>query len=544
MTNLKMRELRKGISYVRFSTLAQGAEGRNSTQRQKDALAAALQKWNLELDATFSDKGKSGYHQKHIAKGGAMFELRNRALKGELKGKVLVVEDFDRAGRMQVTDAAPLLLDMLNNGVDLVVGQYGGEYFSKDIVNANPYLLYRALDDMNRGFGESKRKTELAKAKWKARREAVANGKSVALNSLPFWLVNEKDHEGKCTGNFLVKDGMAELIKEVYALYLGGEGSQVIANKLTARKVSLPLRRNGEVRSNANVWHSNFIQRLIKNRALLGYYHGTEHKVFPRLIDEADFYRANQTMKGRVRFAGRRTEHVNPYSGLCYCAHCDGRFSRHGSRPTRAKKDYVYLQCRSSKLGKCTAAGIQYQRFEESFMNFLPQVDFPHLKQNSDEVFQTDEIKAKIAQTERQIAKLKTAIEAMEDPAKAVSLATMLTNYDMQHAQLVKDLEAETIREKGTTSLNVAHYKYLRSLFRDETKLQEPATRREIQEALRVSIDRITIDVKTQSYTVAWKNSPEVFKVELQSGGYKTTGEGGLEIQTIHGDALDLPRAA
>jgi DNA invertase Pin-like site-specific DNA recombinase len=172
---------RKGLSYIRFSTLAQGNEGRNSTTRQKDALSAALAKWNLELDATYSDKGKSGYHQRHIAKGGAMHELRNMAREGKLAGKVLVVEDFDRAGRMQVTDAAPLLLDMLNNGVDMVVGAYGGEYFSKESVNASPYLFYRALDEMDRGFRESKRKTELAKAKWKERLDAVANSKPVAV---------------------------------------------------------------------------------------------------------------------------------------------------------------------------------------------------------------------------------------------------------------------------------------------------------------------------------------------------------------------------
>src|SRR5579863_623279 len=92
---------RKAISYIRFSTLAQGNEGRDSTQRQKDALNAALARWNLELDATYSDKGKSGYHQNHVAKGGAMHELRKLAINGKLRGKVLIVEDFDRMGRMQ-----------------------------------------------------------------------------------------------------------------------------------------------------------------------------------------------------------------------------------------------------------------------------------------------------------------------------------------------------------------------------------------------------------------------------------------------------------
>ena len=99
---------RKAISYCRYSSLSQGRDGRHSTQRQKDALNEALARWNLELDQELIDKGKSGYHQRHLAKGGAMYRLRHMALEGQLVGKVIVLEDWDRAGRMEVMDAAIL----------------------------------------------------------------------------------------------------------------------------------------------------------------------------------------------------------------------------------------------------------------------------------------------------------------------------------------------------------------------------------------------------------------------------------------------------
>jgi DNA invertase Pin-like site-specific DNA recombinase len=148
---------RKCLSYQRFSSAAQGEAGRDSSKRQRDALDAALTKWNLELDSTFMDAGKSGYHQRHLAKGGAMFELRQLAISGKLKNKVLVVEDFDRAGRMKIMDAAPLLLDILNNGVDMVVGSHGGEFFSRDIVNANPFIsgAYIRCYHLNYNVGKS-----------------------------------------------------------------------------------------------------------------------------------------------------------------------------------------------------------------------------------------------------------------------------------------------------------------------------------------------------------------------------------------------------
>lgn len=534
-----MTEKRKALSYIRYSSLAQGTEGRNSTKRQQEALDAALAKWNLELDATFKDGGKSGYHQRHLAKGGAMHRLRNMALRGELRGKVIVIEDFDRAGRMQVMEASRLLADLLENGVDLVVGQYGGEYFSKEAFLASPHLFYRALDEMHRGFGESKRKTEMAKAKWKERLERIAGGKPVALNSLPFWLYNEKDHEGRSTGKISVKKGMRELICQVYAMYLAGEGGQVIANKLNAKGVPLPPRRDGTVRSNANVWHPTFIQKLIKNRALLGYYGGTDHRIFPVLIDEQTFYRANKTLKERIRFAGRKAEHVNPYSGLCFCAHCGGHLTRHSSRKNQATVDkYVYLQCRSSKRGKCSAAGMHYQRFEESFQGFLPYVDFATVKAELSEPRKTDEISVNLAHAERQISKFKAAMEAEDDPSKAVSLGGMLTKYDKIRAALLNELEVETIKERGATRLSVAHYEYLRGLF-SKGKLQDPKTRLEIQEALRVSIERITIDVKTQSYTVTWKASPNVFVVELLRDGFKVSGVGCVNLKVTQ---FNLPK--
>jgi DNA invertase Pin-like site-specific DNA recombinase len=520
---------RKAISYIRFSTLAQGNQGRDSTQRQREALNAALARWNLELDASYSDKGKSGYHQKNIAQGGAMHELRKLAITGKLNGKVLVVEDFDRMGRMQTTDAAPLLLDMLNNGVDLVVGAYGGEFFSRDIVNSNQFAFFNALAEMNRGFGESKRKSDIAKAKWQSRFKAMADGIFVPLNSLPFWLENGN-------GKFVIKEGLRDLIKRVFALYLAGEGSQVIANKFNKEGIPMPPKKNGIVRKNANVWHSTFIQHLIKNRAVLGYYHNTEHKIFPVLINETDFFRANKKRKERIHFSGRKATHVNPYSGLCYCVRCGGRLSRHSSRINQdTSGKYVYLQCRSSRRGVCSAAGIPYARFEESFAGFIGHeiiLSSISLSENV-EASKSDEIRNKLINVEKQIAKLKAAFAEIENPEKAVSLGIMLTNYDTQHAQLLKDLENATVQEKGSTPLTKSHIAFLASLFGNQNKLKDPDTRRQIQEALRTAIDRITIDVQKQSYTVALKNSPDVFEVQLTKTGYKISGEGCVNLEMV-----------
>jgi hypothetical protein len=154
----------------------------------------------------------------------------------------------------------------------------------------------------------------------------------------------------------------------------------------------------------------------------------------------------------------------------------------------------------------------------------------------SPDVRKSDEIRFEIARTEKQIAKTKAAFDAQEDPKQAITLGTMLTNLDTKRAQLIKDLELETTKEKGTIAFTKTRFDYIKSLFGKEKKINDPDTRREIQEALRTSIERITIDVKDQSYTIAWKNSENVFAVKLTKTGYKVTGEGCVNFEKIEFD--------
>ena len=201
---------------------------------------------------------------------------------------------------------------------------------------------------------------------------------------------------------------------------------------------------------------------------------------------------------------------------------------RHGSRPIRAKKNYVYLKCRNSKRGDCSAAGMLYHRFEESFAGLFilnPESFFESLTISEPiKDSKSDSIRNKLFHVEKQIAKLKAAFKEMEDPAKAVSLGAMLTDYDTQRTQLIKDIEQAIIQEKGKTPLTKSHLELLVSLFGRKSKSEDHETRRMIQEALRVAIDRITIDVKTQSYKVTLKNSPNVFEVKLTKTSYEIKG--------------------
>ena len=535
----------KAISYVRFSTVAQGDKGRDSTTRQKRALEEALKKWNLDFDKEFIDAGKSGYKQRHIKKGGAMHELRKLAIEGKLAGKVLVIEDWDRAGRMEVTDAAPLLLDMVNNGVELVVGQNGGDYFSKEIINKNPYVFYGALESMKRGFEESKRKMEMARNKYQSRMEALANGQQVALNCYPFWIEMERDNLGKCTGKHHLKKDMVNLVKEIYALYLSGIGTQKIAAVLNKKNIPTPLFNNGSRADSKRGWYQGRVLRLIKDRSVLGFYqdkkNGKEYKAFDAIISETNFYTANNKRKERVCFAGRRTERVNPFAGLFKCANCGGAVSLH---PTGQRgKVFNYLQCRYPHDKSCGKGGIRLEKFEESFWGFLIHIDDLKLGQNSqsDEPLKSLEIQGRIDALDNKIAKTKTMFDkALDGGNDATSLGNILTGYDKQKTALKRELEEETTKEKGRVKVDAHFLEYLHSLL-VEGKLDEPATRLEMQEALRAVVDKICMDTVKKSYVVTFKNSPKVFTVQFTNLG-KRGGIGGYTTTILCNEAITITK--
>ena len=62
----------------------------------------------------------------------------------------------------------------------------------------------------------------------------------------------------------------------------------------------------------------------------------------------------------------------------------------------------------------------------------------------------------------------------MDNPKQAVSLATMLTDYDGQCSQLTKDLEVETIRERGTPKLTKGRFEYLEKFIRQGKQAARP----------------------------------------------------------------------
>ena len=88
--------MRHVITYLRFSSAIQGAEGADSTRRQNDLFKQWLKKnSDAQVVASFSDEGLSGYKGKHLT--GQFGDMLARIESGEFpEGTILLVESIDR----------------------------------------------------------------------------------------------------------------------------------------------------------------------------------------------------------------------------------------------------------------------------------------------------------------------------------------------------------------------------------------------------------------------------------------------------------------
>src|SRR5262245_46274967 len=111
---------RIGVSYLRFSCLKQ-AQG-DSENRQEQAYRAFCERHNLTpLTEVFLDKGRSGLTGDHL-KNGHLGVLLEYARAGRFDpGTVIVVEAWDRLGRMRPDLQVELIRKLLETGVDIGV---------------------------------------------------------------------------------------------------------------------------------------------------------------------------------------------------------------------------------------------------------------------------------------------------------------------------------------------------------------------------------------------------------------------------------------
>lgn len=131
-------------SYVRFSSKRQ--EHGDSLRRQIEMAETYAKEHNLRLSAqSFRDLGVSGFKQRNL-KQGALAAFISAVRSGTIEpGSYLLIEQFDRLSRAEVTVAFRLLLDLIEAGVTVVTlvdRKVWNEESIQDVVNVHVVTMH------------------------------------------------------------------------------------------------------------------------------------------------------------------------------------------------------------------------------------------------------------------------------------------------------------------------------------------------------------------------------------------------------------------
>src|SRR5262249_11244072 len=175
---------RLGLSYTRFSDPKQ--QHGDSEDRQERDFRDFCQRYHLTpLAEVFADRGLSGYKDEH-RKRGRLGQLIALAKDGRLEpGTVVVVEAWDRLGRLRPDRQTELIAELLRTGIHIGVCKLN-DIFTEDDFGSHKWAGFSMFIQL--AYQESKQKADRVAASWHQRRERARENGELLTTRLPAWL--------------------------------------------------------------------------------------------------------------------------------------------------------------------------------------------------------------------------------------------------------------------------------------------------------------------------------------------------------------------
>jgi DNA invertase Pin-like site-specific DNA recombinase len=427
---------RIGISYTRFSDPKQ-SQG-DSAERQAAMYRAFCQHHNLTpLTEVFLDKGRSGYHDEHRKKG-KLGVLIQYAKDGRFEpGSVIVIEAWDRLGRLRPDKQTALVAELLQTGVDIGVCQLNDIFTETDFgtfkwAGLSTFIML--------AYQESLQKARRVTSSWKSRHQQARTNGRLTTTRIPAWLE-------PVNGELKQRPGPAAAVRRIFELAGQGCGRARIIATLLKEKVP-PFGRTGR-------WSRSYVRRILSDKRVTGVYQPCKQRdkpdgppiadYFPRLISDAEWAmaRAGQERRRGTDRRGRalaRTErkNVNLFRGLLTHAPDGGTFFLHQKRP---QDGCPLVLCNSAgPEGRTRTVTFPYHVFEQAILSLLREVDpeevLPRAKQTPS---QADVVRAKLANVRADLAGLKADLEA----GYSKTLADVVRTKEAEEERLAGELQEE-----------------------------------------------------------------------------------------------------
>jgi DNA invertase Pin-like site-specific DNA recombinase len=429
----------KAYSYIRFSSPEQ-AKG-DSYRRQRAAALKYCAENGLELADTkeyrFFDSGRSAYTGKHVSDEGEFGRFLSLVKEDRIKpGSFLLVESLDRLSRDKVNIALGQLLNLLGTGIKVVTLSDKRTYSNDSPDLATELIVSIAV--MMRAHNESSEKGSRVAEAWRKKRELARSDKTPNGAACPYWLK-------LVDGAHQPVQERVDVIRRIFDMTIAGYGQTAISRKLNEDGIPVfgSTRSTREKpRNKSGLWGTSSVQKILQNRALLGEYQPTHligrvrqndgdpiQGYYPEVITQDVFLQAKAARAQRQTSGStKQSRNFNIWQGIAKCQLCGD--AMHLINKGRPPKGYTYLQCYSTKKGKCGNGSIRIEQTEAVFKEILTNVDSMSLIHGrSAEVRKTLEVEeGKLALI---ASKLEQAIEAH-------------TAYpSLRGAKLLRDLEEE-----------------------------------------------------------------------------------------------------
>lgn len=433
----------KVYSYIRMSHPSQ-MKG-DSLRRQLELSQEYAKEHNLTLDTSLKlhDIGVSAYHSGNIIDGklGAFLKAIDE---GKVEhGSVLLIESLDRISRDKAIKSLGRFIDILSKGIT-IVSLVDNQTYTYETMNE--FQLVWTIMELTRAHNESLMKSKRLSAVWENKRQRALHG-HILTERIPAWLKKEGD-------KVVPIPERVAIVKQIFDLCISGHGSVAIAKSLHKEQTPAWAGKRG--------WHLSYIQKILHSRAVLGEFqpHKRDHnnkrvpigdplpKYYPQVIDNATFYRAQSSLKGRKNKGGRIGNDVpNLFTHVAKCGKCGYSMIvlRKGIRSSGPR-----LVCDGARRGVgCEYKAVAYKGFEQALLQYIKELDLPSLlhvtnanNQITELTHETDSKQAELREIATQITRLTDAIAKTN--AEPEPIIKRITELEQQHEQLTQQIEQIT----------------------------------------------------------------------------------------------------
>jgi DNA invertase Pin-like site-specific DNA recombinase len=432
---------RTAVSYTRFSSPGQ-AKGDSETRQERE-YKAFCERHNLAPGKeVFIDRGRSGYHGTHRTKG-SLGVLVRAAKDGRFEpGTVIVVEAWDRLGRLRPDKQIELVSELLQTGVDIGVCRLN-EIFTLEDFGSHKWTTLSVFISL--AFNESKQKSDRLKSAWAGRRKRAQEDGAKIGGTLPAWVEHVR-------GELRLIPERAAAVRRIYELAIDGNGVTRIVRALDSEKVKpFGTHKVSEHRTRsafAGRWTKAYVGLILRDRRTMG-----EHQLrkagqadgapiagyYPAAVSEDVFNLARAAQGEKGRKAPRQRKYCNVFRGLLVNAR-DGTPMNMANVGSGASAK-LYLK---NTGGTGSTVTIPYGMFERCVLGRLRELRAQDvLPGNARPATSADTIRANLVAVRGDLAKLKADLKK---DGYSKTLSELVREAEAEEINLVNDLSDELAR--------------------------------------------------------------------------------------------------